>query len=148
MLVHRNTEVSPWFALTLLSYPVVETMFSMYRKRVLRGQSPGDPDGLHLHMLIHKRLVRRYPAQADARDQVWGNALTSPFLWVLALLGAVPAALFWDRTEVLQGVMLAFVALYVWFYWQIVRFRAPKALGMRRAMARSTLDATPNAARD
>ena len=93
MLVHRNTEVSPWFALTLLSYPIVETMFSIYRKRVLRGQSPGEPDGLHLHMLIHKRLVRRHGANVAAQDRVWGNALTSPFLWVLALFGVVPAAL-------------------------------------------------------
>jgi UDP-GlcNAc:undecaprenyl-phosphate GlcNAc-1-phosphate transferase len=139
MLVHRNSEVSPWFALTLLGYPIVETIFSMYRKRVLRGRSPGQPDGLHLHMLIHKRLVRRYGTGVAAQDRVWSNALTSPFLWVLALVGVVPAALFWDRTEALQGAMLAFVALYVWLYWRIVRFRAPRALGVRRAMARSAL---------
>ena len=140
MLVHRNTEVSPWFALTLLSYPIVETIFSMYRKRVLRGQSPGDPDGLHLHMLIHKRLVRRYCGRKGSPDRVWCNALTSPFLWVMALIGVVPAVLFWDRTEALQGAMLAFIALYVWLYWRIVRFRAPRALVMRRAMARPALD--------
>ncbi len=140
MLVHRNTEVSPWFALTLLSYPIVETIFSMYRKRMLRGQSPGDPDGLHLHMLIHKRLVRRYCAHKGGHDRVWCNALTSPFLWVMALIGVVPAVLFWDRTEALQGAMLAFIALYVWLYWRIVRFRVPRALVMRRAMARPALD--------
>lgn len=57
LLVHRNSEVSPWFALALLCYPVTEVMFSIYRKRVLRAMSPGVPDGLHLHMLIHKRLM-------------------------------------------------------------------------------------------
>ena len=144
MLVHRNSEVSPWFALTLLSYPIVETLFSMYRKRVLRGRSAGLPDGLHLHMLIHKRLVRRYGAAAT--DRVWCNTLTSPFLWVLALFGAVPAALFWNRTEVLVLAVLVFVVLYVKLYWQIVRFRAPKVLGVRRAMARSALE-TADAAR-
>lgn len=140
MLVHRNTEVSPWFALTLLSYPIVETIFSMYRKRVLRGQSPGDPDGLHLHMLIHKRLVRRYCGGKGGQDRMWCNALTSPFLWAMALIGVVPAVLFWDRTEALQGATLAFIAIYVWLYWRIVRFRVPRALVMRRLMARPVLD--------
>jgi len=126
LLVQRNSEVSPWFALTLLAYPIVETVFSMYRKRVLCGQSPADPDGLHLHMLIHKRLLRRYRGSRT----VWANALTAPFLWILALLGAVPAMLFWDRTGLLQCVVLGFAATYVWLYWQIVRFRAPRSLAM------------------
>ncbi len=123
LLVHRNSQVSPWFALTMLSYPVVETFFSMYRKKVLRKQSPGMPDGLHFHMLIHKRLVRRYESAAP-----WANAATSPFLWVLALVGAVPAVLFWDNTPVLQTLLISFVALYTWLYWRIVRFRTPKLL--------------------
>jgi hypothetical protein len=32
MLVHRNSEVSPWFPLILLAYPIWETLFSMYRR--------------------------------------------------------------------------------------------------------------------
>ena len=127
LLVHRNSEVSPWFALTLLSYPVVETMFSIYRKRVLRGRSPGEPDGLHLHMLIFKRLVRR----PGARPGVWANSFTSPFLWLLSLVSAVPAVIFWDSTHTLQASTALFVVAYVWIYWRIVRFRAPKVLLLR-----------------
>jgi len=133
LLVQRNSEVSPWFALALLAYPVIETLFSMYRKRVLCGQSPADPDGLHLHMLVYKRLVRRYrglPADAAA------NALTAPFLWILSLLGVVPAVLFWDRTGLLQCVVLAFASIYLWLYWQIVRFRTPRPLAARRRALR------------
>ena len=127
LLVHRNSQVSPWFALTMLSYPVVETVFSIYRKKVLRKQSPGMPDGLHFHMLIHKRLVRRYEPATP-----WANAATSPFLWALALLSAGPAILFWDNTPVLQILLVAFVAIYTWLYWRIVRFRTPKALIARQ----------------
>jgi UDP-N-acetylmuramyl pentapeptide phosphotransferase/UDP-N-acetylglucosamine-1-phosphate transferase len=127
LLVHRNTEVSPWFALTLLSYPIVETMFSIYRKRVLRGQSAGEPDGLHLHMLIFKRLVRR----PGARRGVWANSFTSPFLWLLSLVAAVPAVVFWDNTHVLQAATALFIAAYVWIYWRIVRFRTPKVFLLR-----------------
>lgn len=132
LLVHRNTEVSPWFALALLSYPVVEVVFSMYRKRILRGQSPGDPDGLHLHMLIHKRLVRRYFRVDDSGSDIWANSLTSPFLWVLALIPAVPTVVFWHNTTMLQLIVVVFTALYLGLYWQIVRFRTPRLLRLRR----------------
>ena len=135
LLVHRNSEVSPWFALALLSYPVVEVMFSIYRKRVLRGQSAGDPDALHLHMLIHKRWVRRYRARPRSTPDNWANPLTAPFLWILALLPAIPAVLFWNQTWPLQATVVAFATLYVWIYWRIVRFRSPKLLRFRRKSA-------------
>jgi UDP-N-acetylmuramyl pentapeptide phosphotransferase/UDP-N-acetylglucosamine-1-phosphate transferase len=134
LLVQRNSEVSPWFALALLAYPIVETLFSAYRKRILCGRSPGDPDGLHLHMLVYKRLVRRT------------NALTAPLLGTLALLAAVPAVLFWDNPGILLCAVLAFAAIYIWLYWQIVRFRAPRYLGkfvagvaLTRALANNAL---------
>ena len=44
LLVHRNSEISPWFALLVLWYPVWETIFSMYRRKAIRGRSPADPD--------------------------------------------------------------------------------------------------------
>jgi UDP-N-acetylmuramyl pentapeptide phosphotransferase/UDP-N-acetylglucosamine-1-phosphate transferase len=138
LLVHRNSEVSPWFALTVLAYPIVETVFSMYRKRILRRQSAGDPDGIHLHMLIHKRLVRRYRGTGP---DLWANASTSPFLWVLAAVPAVPAALYWDQTPVLQGVMVGFIGLYVWLYWRIVRFQAPWPLALRRTLGQTADEA-------
>jgi UDP-N-acetylmuramyl pentapeptide phosphotransferase/UDP-N-acetylglucosamine-1-phosphate transferase len=133
LLVHRNTEVSPWFALGLFSYPVVEVMFSIYRKRVLRGQSPGDPDGLHLHMLVHKRLIRNYRRNGIIGPDTLANSLTSPFLWILAALPAFPTALFWHDTAVLQAIVIAFTGLYLTLYWRIVRFRTPRLLCLRRS---------------
>lgn len=124
LLVHRNSEVSPWFALTLFAYPVAETVFSIYRKRVLKGTSPGDPDGLHLHMLVHKRIVRR----PGVLTGVGSNWRTSPYLWALACGGCIPALLFWHDTTVLQLALGSFVVLYVWAYRRIVRFRTPRAL--------------------
>jgi UDP-N-acetylmuramyl pentapeptide phosphotransferase/UDP-N-acetylglucosamine-1-phosphate transferase len=136
LLVHRNTEVSPWFALTLLLYPIFETMFSIYRKRVVRKQSPGQPDGLHLHMLVHKRLLRRFKFARRRSDRIWANAMTSPFLWALALVTAIPAVVFWDRTAVLQGVVLVFAAVYLWIYSRIVRFRTPKWFVLRASLGK------------
>ncbi|KWE82613.1 hypothetical protein WL81_30570 [Burkholderia ubonensis] len=59
LLVMRNRKVSAWYPVPLFTYPIFETCFSIYRKKFMRGMSPGIPDGMHRHMLVYKRLMRR-----------------------------------------------------------------------------------------
>ena len=54
LLVHRNPNVSPVFPLLLCAYPIFETVFAIYRRKVVRGVATTDPDGIHLHTLIHR----------------------------------------------------------------------------------------------
>ncbi len=136
LLVHRNSSVSPWFALLLLFYPVWETLFSSYRRRVLRGRPAASADGLHLHTLVYRRLVRWKVRSRAVQDRRARNALTTPYLIVLTSLTVVPATLFWDKTLVLELFALAFALLYVTLYWRIVRFKAPRALILRRPAGR------------
>ena len=49
---------TPWFSLAIMAYPIWETLFSMYRRKILRGKSAGHPDALHMHQLIYQRLAR------------------------------------------------------------------------------------------
>ena len=58
LLLHRNPGVSPMFPLLVCIYPVFETVFSIYRRVMLRGQPAGMPDGIHLHSLIYRRVMR------------------------------------------------------------------------------------------
>jgi len=128
LLVVRQPQVSPWFGLLVCLYPVTETVFSIYRKRFLRGISPGVPDGLHLHMLIFRRVVRWAAGHEAARDITLRNSATSPYLWGLSTLSIVPAVLFWRHEGLLIASALAFVAAYVWLYAKLVRFRSPRWL--------------------
>lgn len=132
LLVVRNPEVSPWFPMLLVIYPVFETLFSIYRKKVLRGMSPGVPDGVHLHMLIYKRLVRWAVGSRDAGERTSRNALTSPYLWVLSSLAIGPAVLFWRSTPVLLFFVGLFALVYLWLYRRIVLFQAPKRMVIRK----------------
>ncbi|WP_141266816.1 glycosyltransferase family 4 protein [Thermodesulfovibrio sp. Kuro-1] len=59
LLGNRHSEVSPWFPFVVCVYPIFEVVFSMYRKTFIRGISPFSPDGLHLHMIIYKRLTKK-----------------------------------------------------------------------------------------
>ena len=124
-LVQRNADVSPWFPLLLLMYPVWETVFSIYRK-VARGDSPGMADALHLHQLIYRRLVRSVFHDDDvAKDMLMRNNRTSPYLWAFTLLTVVPAVLFWRSSAVLLAFCVLFGASYVAAYLAIVRFKVP-----------------------
>lgn len=130
LLVERNAAVSPWLPLALTIYPVWETLFSIYRKKILRGRSPTQPDALHFHMLVYRRLARFRVGSRDSRDRLMRNSLTSPYLWALTSLSVVPAVAFWNHTAALQAVIAAFVAVYVSCYFRMVRFRAPRWLVM------------------
>jgi hypothetical protein len=115
-------------------YPIFETLFSIYRRVVLRGRSPGMPDGIHLHSLIYRRVIRWAVGDRSAKALTRRNSMTSPYLWVLCMLSTIPAMLFWDNTAVLAGFLLLFAISYVGLYWRIVRFRAPRwmrSLGSR-----------------
>ncbi|MCW5296919.1 glycosyl transferase [Herbaspirillum lusitanum] len=126
LLVMRNPEVSSWYALLLLIYPVFETLFSAYRRVFLRGKSPGMPDGIHLHSLIFRRIVLWAVGRKDARALTRRNSMTSPYLWILSLMAVVPATLFWRHTGALMACSLVFIATYLWLYARIVRFKSPR----------------------
>ncbi|OYD50287.1 MraY family glycosyltransferase [Acidovorax kalamii] len=123
-LVQRNADVSPWFPMLLLIYPVWETIFSIYRKAV-RGVSPGVADALHFHQLIYRRIVRGVFHDDESRRMLMRNNRTSPYLWGFTLLTVVPAVLFWNNTLLLMAFCGLFVVSYVMAYLAIVRFKVP-----------------------
>lgn len=124
-LVQRHEEVSPWFPMLLLIYPVWETVFSIYRKMV-RGVSPGVADALHFHQLIYRRIVREVFHDDAARRMLMRNNRTSPYLWGFTLLTVIPAVLFWRHTHILMAFCALFVVTYVPAYLMIVRFKVPR----------------------
>ncbi|MFN9709650.1 MAG: MraY family glycosyltransferase [Burkholderiales bacterium] len=131
LLLSGHESVSPFFPVLLCAYPLMETAFTMYRRRILKGQKTSDADGIHLHTLIYRRLVRKHvPVEAQGRQSI-RNSMTSPYLWVICLLSVIPAALWWNNTPVLLGFLFLFGLVYVNFYWRIVRFRVPKFLIIR-----------------
>jgi UDP-GlcNAc:undecaprenyl-phosphate/decaprenyl-phosphate GlcNAc-1-phosphate transferase len=130
LLVQRHSQVSPWFPMLLLIYPVLETLFSIYRKAA-RGQSPGVADALHFHQLIYRRIVREVFDDDAARRMLARNNRTSPYLWGFAIVTVLPAALFWHSTPLLLLFTIGAVVAYVWAYVSIVRFKVPRWLRRR-----------------
>ncbi len=126
LLVVRNPSVSPFYALAVLFYPVFETAFSIWRRRFKRGMPVAQPDALHLHQLVFRRLVRAtFSKNRRHAIPALCNALASPYLWVLALIGLVPATIWWDNSWALCISLLLFAGVYIWLYSRLVSWRRP-----------------------
>ena len=129
LLLNRHQEISPWFALLINAYPIVETLFTIYRRGIHQGKSPGQPDGIHFHTLIYRRILMNHHQDKNLFS---ANSRTAPYLWILSTMSIAPAVLWWQSTPILMGASLLFVASYVWLYGSIVKFRTPKWLHLEK----------------
>jgi UDP-N-acetylmuramyl pentapeptide phosphotransferase/UDP-N-acetylglucosamine-1-phosphate transferase len=126
LLVLRNPSVSPWFALLVNAYPIFETLFTIWRRKVHQGKNPGLPDGAHFHSLIYRRVIRWAEVHESKETASYAkNAKTSPYLWLLSSLAVFPAIVWWQTTWILQCFALLFCVSYVMVYNAVVKFKTP-----------------------
>lgn len=122
-LVARNSGISAWYVILLAGYPIVDTLFAMYRRGVVRRVPLMAPDALHLHSLVFRRvavpIVRKLPSRSLAR----ANARVAPRLWVHSALCLALAVLLHDNTPALWLGLAAYTAFYVGRYRELVLFR-------------------------
>jgi UDP-N-acetylmuramyl pentapeptide phosphotransferase/UDP-N-acetylglucosamine-1-phosphate transferase len=122
LLLVRNTGVNAWQVLSICAYPVIEVLFSMYRRRVIQQVSPGAPDRLHLHTLVYRRVVRKLikvePPQAWLRNATTAGVIV-PWIAIMAL----SSVLVGQSILMAIGLVLFQVMLYILVYRRLVRGR-------------------------
>lgn len=120
LLPHRNAEISPWASLLICAYPIVEVAFSFLRKAKRIGHNPGQPDKVHLHMLVYSRVSKKIFSK---QSQPIKNGLTSLFIWLMPLFTAISAVA--ASKSSLQCFLMAtlFCFLYFVFYRRLATFR-------------------------
>lgn len=119
LLPMRNLEINAWASLLACAYPVIEVAFSVQRRIRRTGHHPGKPDKVHLHHLVHRRIVRQLFPRASPTVQ---NGLTSPFCWLGVALPAVWAIAFSQNMAMLAlGFVLVF-GLYTALYARLSQF--------------------------
>jgi UDP-N-acetylmuramyl pentapeptide phosphotransferase/UDP-N-acetylglucosamine-1-phosphate transferase len=109
MLVSRHKELSNWFVLLIFIYPMYELLYSIYRRKIIHKTDASQPDTDHLHSLIYRKLIS---CDRFKHDKVICNSMTSPFLWLLSLVGIVPAVIWYDNQTVL--IISAFVFMFIY----------------------------------
>jgi len=127
-LVARNSEISPWYVIMLAGFPIVDTLFAMYRRGVVRHVPLMAPDALHLHSLVFRRIAlpieRR---QQGPMNLARANARVAPRLWLHSVLCLVLAVLFYDNTPALWVGLVIYTAFYMYRYRELVLFRGRRA---------------------
>jgi UDP-N-acetylmuramyl pentapeptide phosphotransferase/UDP-N-acetylglucosamine-1-phosphate transferase len=120
LLPTRNPQINGWVSLLACAYPILEVGFSYQRKSKREGYHPGQPDKLHFHMLVYRRIARLVYPQASSTLQ---NSMTSPFVWAYALVPAIWAITFQLDTGMLILGFLLSTALYWLLYLRLSQFK-------------------------
>lgn len=119
LLVSRHDSITPWSGFLIMSYPIVETLFSMYRKKIVRQMSPGQPDGLHLHMLVYKRFILPYKRRKQKTTR-WAHTMTSLCLYIFALLPMIVTLFTYQSSTITLIALGFFVIMYLAIYYRLL----------------------------
>jgi hypothetical protein len=123
-LITRNSGISPWYVIMLAGYPIVDTLFAMYRRGFVRRAPLMAPDALHLHSIIFRRVALPLEGRRGRGRKQRANARVAPRLWVHSALCFVLAVVFFDNTAALWVSLAAYAAFYVNRYRALVLFRS------------------------
>jgi len=131
LLAMRNPQISPMAPVVVALLPLIETLFSMYRRNVVRNHPVNQPDALHLHTLIYTRLLFN-PALTYSANQLNAiNAKVAMFFWLPAIMFTLLACLFFDSTLTQLLLILIYLAMYNWLYRRLIRFNSPVFMRFR-----------------
>lgn len=149
-LIAANDELSAWYVIVLAGYPIVDTLFAMYRRGVVRRRPLMSPDALHLHSLVFRRIaIPRERRRLDRRVQDVGppqgverrqatrraedrshrhlhvhraNPRVAPPLWLHSAACLAMAVVFYDNTWALLACLGIYALYYTSRYRALVRF--------------------------
>lgn len=120
LLPMRHVEVHAWATILVCAYPVLEVGFSVHRRRKRVGHHPGQPDKVHLHHLIHRRIVCKYLPGLSPELK---NGLTSPLCWLATALPAAWAVAFAQNNLMLATGFCVLIFIYAALYARLTQFR-------------------------
>jgi len=126
-LVARNDDISAWYVIVLAAYPIIETLFSIYRRKILHRSPSMASDALHLHSLIYRRVTLPAELRRSDRESWRANARVAPHLWLHGAICLVLAVVFHDNTPALWLGLTAYAAFYLSRYRALLRFGGQRA---------------------
>ena len=116
----RNTGVTAWATMLVCAYPILEVAFSFRRKSKREGHHPGQPDRVHLHMLMYRRISRK--AHPDA-SRTMQNGLTSPYAWSYTMIPVAWAVLSYAHVWLLALGLILSAGVYWGIYQRLSQFK-------------------------
>ena len=108
----RHPILTPWLAVLLLIYPLIEASFS-FTRRLLNQISVTQPDIAHMHLKLFYFLKRKKELKKIA------NPLVAPlmiFIWLFPLLSILMAY----QIENFVFISIGFFLFFYFFFWYLI----------------------------
>ena len=132
LLAHRNPDISPMAPVVAGLLPLIETLFSMYRRKLLRDLPVNDADAVHLHTLVYRRLLFNPAAALEPHERNKLNSCVALYFWAPAAVFSVLSCVFLRDTIAQLCLMLGYLSMYLWLYRRLVHFKSPKFMNFRQ----------------
>jgi UDP-N-acetylmuramyl pentapeptide phosphotransferase/UDP-N-acetylglucosamine-1-phosphate transferase len=117
-LVNSVKVLSPFFAILLNAYPIIETIFTIYRRKFISKKNIGGADDKHLHSILYKILC----AKKGIRNSSIINSLASTIILIIPTTSCFLALTFRESQMYSAISLLLILALYLLIYTILVRF--------------------------
>jgi len=128
LLPHRTQTISPMAPVLVGVYPLLETLYSMYRRKFVRSHPINRPDALHLHTLIYRRLILNPALDVTTQNKNRANARVAVIVWVGAVIPTMLGVYFYEQTNALLALIALFAGAYIYFYRLLIKFKSPAFL--------------------
>lgn len=123
-LFNNHSNVSPWYPLMVNIYPVFEVLYSIYRRKIIKQKHAFNPDCMHFHSLVYKRMNKWLPIKKS--EYLKRNSMTTIIVLLFSALGVLPANIFWNNSLILASFFILFGLIYIYIYWYILIPRSVK----------------------
>ena len=109
LLVERNEHITPLVLLVIFAYPIIELLFSIYRKTLRKGHRPDQPDKVHFHMPVYRSYARKL-----AKNKLYQNSLAGGLMLCFSAFSLLVLLLF---SVTRAGALMCFLLiLFVYLY--------------------------------
>jgi len=119
LLVSRSQNVSPWLAIVINLYPIIETLFSMYRRTQDQSANMISPDLAHMHSLIYIKITNlRLPLV-----QKFSNPISAMIIVAPSLIANSLAIFFYKSSLILFLIVVIYLLIYLFCYKKLSRLK-------------------------
>jgi len=129
LLIAREPAATPLAFLLILFWPVVDTAFSMIRRKILK-RAIDEPDRLHFHHIVVRVLGRLLRGRVKPESM---NSFATIALIPMFALPAFTGAMLWDEPVKALVSLLVFLLVFLSAYTFVLDALATRRLVRRRS---------------
>jgi UDP-N-acetylmuramyl pentapeptide phosphotransferase/UDP-N-acetylglucosamine-1-phosphate transferase len=118
-LVHRVPQLSPFAPILIGIYPLIETLFSIYRRVFISRVSMNRPDSLHLHSLLFRRKLLK---NIKFSNQTFTNSTVAVCFFIPIFIFDVICLRLLSDSNSLFFLFFFFIFCYSFIFRKLIKF--------------------------